>query len=101
MQANPGKRLHQDLGNVYYFELHDYARRGKCTWRAAKPGRRRGRRSWRHDCWKGGSRARGDAVVRGLRSSNDDSVKENARINLQLRDEQDIEQINEIARQFA
>jgi len=106
MQANPVYwRLHQDLGNVYYFELHDYAKAGQVYLEGSK---KPGAAPWMKVMAarlleKGGSRETAAMLWSEVfESSNDDSIKENARINLQLlRCEQDIEQINEIARKFA
>jgi len=106
MRENPDYwRLNQDLGNVYYLEDNDYAKAGQAYLEGSrKPGA---------DAWmkimaarlleKGDSRETAAMLwSEVLQSSNDDAIKENARINLELlRCEQDIEHLNEITGQFA
>lgn len=104
--ANPEYwRLDQDLGNVYYLELNDYAKAGEAYLAGSK---KPGAANWMKIMAarfqeKGGSRQ--TAVMlwsEVFQSSTDDVIKENARINLQLlRTDEDIEHINELAAQFA
>jgi hypothetical protein len=106
MHENPDYwRLNQDLGNVYYFEEHDYAKAGQAYLDGSK---KPGAEAWMKIMAarlleKGDSRQTAAMLwSEVLQSSNDDAIKENARINLELlRCEQDIEHINEIAEQFA
>jgi len=105
LQANPEFwRLNQDLGNVYYLEMHDYAKAGQAYLDGSK---KPGAKPWMKIMAarlleKGDSRETAAMLWSEVfESSNDDSIKENARINLQLLQcEEDIEHINEIAQQF-
>jgi hypothetical protein len=106
MRANPDYwRLNQDLGNVYYFEQKDYAKAGQAYLDGS---RKPGAAPWMkvmaaRFMEKGESRE--TAVMLWselLESSTDEAIKENARVNLELlRADDDIEHLNEIARQYA
>jgi tetratricopeptide (TPR) repeat protein len=105
LKANPEYwRLNQDLGNVYYFEMKDYARAGQAYLDGS---RKQGAAPWMKIMAarlleKGDSRETAAMLWSEVfASSNDASIKENARINLQLlRTDDDIDHINEIAKQF-
>jgi hypothetical protein len=106
IEANPDIwRFNQDLGNVYYLELKDFQKAGQAYLNGSmKPGAA---------VWmkvmaarfleKGESRETSVMLWSEVyESSTDESLKENARINLQLlRADGDIEQLNKIAEQFA
>ncbi|HEY6129447.1 MAG TPA: hypothetical protein VIW23_14835 [Candidatus Acidoferrum sp.] len=106
IRANPEYwRLNQDLGNVYYLEVKDFAKAGQAYLEGSrKPGAAP---------WMKVMAARfleqGDSPETAIllwaelfESSSDPAIKETARINLELlRADQDIEQINEIARRYA
>lgn len=106
LKANPEYwRLYQDLGNVYYLELQDYPKAGQAYLE--------GSRNPKSAAWmkimaarfleKGESRETAVMLwTEVLESSNDASIKENARINLELlRADEDIDHINELAARFA
>jgi len=106
LKANPDYwRLYQDLGNIYYLELKDYAKAGQAYLEGSK-------KPWAAP-WmkimaarfleKGESRETAAMLWAELfESSTDAAIKENARINLELlRADEDIEHVNEIAQQFA
>ena len=106
LKANPGYwRLYQDLGNIYYLELKDYAKAGQAYLEGSK-------QPWAAP-WmkimaarfleKGESRETAAMLWAELfESSTDAAIKKNARINLELlRADEDIEHVNEIAKQFA
>jgi len=106
MKENPEYwRLDQDLGNIYYFELKDYSNAGQAYLNGSK---KRGAAAWMKIMAarlleKGDSRETAAMLwTEVLESSTDDSIKENARVNLELlRSDEDIDQINEISAQFA
>jgi len=106
MKENPEYwRLDQDLGNIYYFELKDYSNAGQAYLNGSK---KAGAGAWMKIMAarlleKGDSRETAAMLwAEVLESSTDDSIKENARINLELlRSDEDIDQINEISAQFA
>jgi len=106
LKANPDYwRLYQDLGNIYYLELKDYAKAGQAYLEGSK-------QPWAAP-WmkimaarfleKGESRETAAMLWTELfESSTDLAIKKNARINLELlRADEDIEHVNEIAKQFA
>ena len=106
LKANPDYwRLYQDLGNIYYLELKDYAKAGQAYLEGSK-------KPWAAP-WmkimaarfleKGESRETAAMLWAELfESSTDAAIKENARVNLELlRADEDIEHVNEIAQQFA
>jgi len=106
LKANPDYwRLYQDLGNIYYLELKDYAKAGQAYLEGSK-------QPWAAP-WmkimaarfleKGESRETAAMLWAELfESSTDAAIKKNARINLELlRADEDIEHVNEIAKQFA
>ena len=104
--ANPEVwRLNQDLGNVYYLELKDYQKAGQAYLDGSK---KPGAAVWMkvmaaRFLEKGESRETSVMLWSEVyESSRDESLKENARINLQLlRADEDIEHIDEITEQFA
>jgi len=106
MKENPEYwRLDQDLGNIYYFELRDYANAGQAYLNGSK---KAGAAAWMKVMAarlleKGDSRETAAILwTEVLESSTDDSIKENARINLELlRADEDIDHINEISLQYA
>jgi len=106
LQANPDHwRLNQDLGNVYYLEMHDFLKAGQAYFQGSQ---KLGAEPWMKIMAarlleKGDSRETAAMLwSEVLESSNDDSIKENARINLQLlRCDEDIEHLNGIAQRFA
>ena len=106
LEANPDVwRLNQDLGNVYYLEMKDYAKAGQTYLEGSK---KPGAAPWMkvmaaRFLEKGESRETAAMLWSEVyESSSDESLKENARINLQLlRTDEDIEHLNEIAGQFA
>ena len=106
LEANPEAwRLNQDLGNVYYLEMKDYAKAGQTYLDGSK---KPGAAPWMkvmaaRFLEKGESRETAAMLWSEVyESSSDESLKENARINLQLlRADEDIEHLNEIATQFA
>ena len=106
IDANPEVwRLNQDLGNVYYLELKDYRKAGQAYLDGS---RKPGAAVWMkvmaaRFLEKGESRETSVMLWSEVyESSTDESLKENARINLQLlRADEDIEHINESAEQFA
>jgi hypothetical protein len=106
MKENPDYwRLDQDLGNIYYFELKDYSNAGQAYLNGSK---KPGAGAWMKIMAarlleKGDSRETAAMLwTEVLESSTDDSIKENARINLELlRSDEDIDHINEISAQFA
>ena len=98
-------RLNQDLGNIYYLEMKDYQKAGDAYLEGS---RKRGSAIWMkvmaaRFLEKGESRETAEMLwAEVLESSSDESIKENARINLKLlRADDDIEHINELAKQFA
>jgi len=106
LKANPDYwRLYQDLGNIYYLELKDYARAGQAYLEGSK---NPSAAPWMkimaaRFLEKGESRETAAMLWAELfESSTDAAIKENARINLELlRADEDIEHVNEIAQQFA
>ena len=106
LKANPDYwRLYQDLGNIYYLELKDYAKAGQAYLEGSK---KAGAAPWMkimaaRFLEKGESRETAAMLWAELfESSTDAAIKENARINLELlRADEDIEHVNEIAQQFA
>ena len=106
LKANPDYwRLNQDLGNIYYLALKDYAKAGQAYLEGS---RKPGAAPWMkimaaRFLEKGESRE--TAVILWTElfvSSTDAAIKDNARINLELlRADEDMEHIDEIARQFA
>jgi tetratricopeptide (TPR) repeat protein len=106
LQGNPKVwRLNQDLGNVYYLELKDYAKAGQAYLEGSK---KAGAAPWMRVMAarfleKGESRETSAMLWSEVyESSTDESLKENARINLQLlRADEDIDHLSEIAGQFA
>jgi tetratricopeptide (TPR) repeat protein len=106
LETNPEAwRLNQDLGNVYYLELKDYAKAGQTYLEGSK---KAGAAPWMkvmaaRFLEKGESRETSAMLWSEVyESSTDESLKENARINLQLlRADEDIEHLNEIAGHFA
>jgi len=105
IQANPEYwRLNQDLGNVYYLELKDYPKAGQVYLEGSK---KPGSATWMkvmaaRFLEKGESRETAAMLWSEVyESSTDQTLKENARINLQLlRSDEDIERLTEIAQQF-
>ncbi len=106
LKANPDYwRLYQDLGNIYYLELKDYAKAGQAYLEGSK---KPSAAPWMkimaaRFLEKGESRETAAMLWAELfESSTDAAIKENARINLELlRADEDIEHVNEIAQQFA
>jgi hypothetical protein len=106
MKANPDYwRLDQDLGNVYYLELNDYAKAGQAYLEGSK---KPGAAPWMkvmaaRFLEKGKSRETSVLLWSEIfQSSTDETIKENARINLQLlRTDEDIDHLNELTAQFA
>ena len=105
IQANPEAwRLNQDLGNVYYLELKDFQKAGQAYLDGSK---KAGAAVWMkvmaaRFLEKGESRETSVMLWSEVyQSSTDETLKENARINLQLlRADEDMEQLNQIAEQF-
>ena len=105
LQANPEYwRLNQDLGNVYYFELKDFAKAGQAYLEGS---RKPGAQPWMkvmaaRFLEKGESRETSVMLWSEVyESSTDERLKDNARVNLQLlRVDDDIEHINQIAQAF-
>src|SRR5262249_59685238 len=98
-------RLNQDLGNVYYLELKDFPKAGEAYLEGS---RKPGSASWMkvmaaRFLERGDSRETAAMLWSEVyESTTDEALKENARINLQLlRADEDIEHLNEIAKQFA
>jgi len=106
MQANPDAwRLNQDLGNIYYLELKDFPKAGQAYLDGSK---KPGAASWMkimaaRFLEKGDSREIASLLwAEVLESSNDQTIKENARINLELlKSDEDIDQLNEITVRFS
>jgi tetratricopeptide (TPR) repeat protein len=106
LKANPDYwRLNQDLGNVYYLELKDYAKAGQAYLEGSK---KPGAQAWMkimaaRFLEKGDSRDTAAILWTELfNSSSDAAIKENARVNLQLlRADEDIEHLNAFAQEFA
>lgn len=106
LQANPAYwRLNQDLGNIYYLEMKDYAKAGQAYLDGSK---KPGAAPWMkimaaRFMEKGESReTAGMLWTEVFESSTDSSIKENARINLELlRADEDIDHINAFAAKFA
>jgi hypothetical protein len=106
MQANPDAwRLNQDLGNIYYLELKDFPKAGQAYLDGSK---KPGAASWMkimaaRFLEKGDSREIASLLwAEVLETSNDQTIKENARINLELlKSDEDIDQLNEITVQFS
>jgi hypothetical protein len=106
LKANPDYwRLNQDLGNVYYLELKDYAKAGQAYLEGSK---KPGAAPWMkimaaRFLEKGESRDTSAILWTELfNSSRDAAIKENARVNLQLlRADEDIEHLNALAEEFA
>ena len=105
LHANPTYwRLNQDLGNVYYLELKDYAKAGQTYLEGSK---KPGAAPWMkvmaaRFLEKGDSRETATMLwTELLDSSTDDAIKETARINLELlRADEDVDQINALAQRF-
>jgi tetratricopeptide (TPR) repeat protein len=106
IQANPEYwRLYQDLGNVYYLDMKDFAKAVQTYLEGSKiPGAR----PWMkvmaaRFLEKGDSRETSVMLwTEVYESSTDEALKENARVNLQLlRSDEDIEHLNEILQQYA
>ncbi len=105
LNANPDYwRLNQDLGNVYYLELKDYAKAGQAYLDGSK---KPGAAPWMkvmaaRFLEKGDSRETATMLWTELfESSTDPAIKETARINIELlRADEDVEQINALAQQF-
>src|SRR5262249_40822836 len=105
MKANPEYwRLNQDLGNVYYLALKDYAKAGQAYLDGSK---KQGAAPWvkvmaARFLEKGESRETSAMLWSQVyESTNDETLKENARINLQLlHADEDMEHLDEIAEQF-
>jgi hypothetical protein len=103
--ANPEYwRLDQDLGNVYYLELNDYAKAGEAYLAGS---RKAGAPDWMKIMAarlleKGDSRETAVMLWSEVyQSSTDEAIKENARINLQLlRTDEDIEHLDELRAEF-
>jgi hypothetical protein len=104
LQANPQYwRLNQDLGNIYYLELHDYRKAGQAYLEGSN---KKGAAPWMkvmaaRFLEKGDSRETA-VMLWGelLQSSTDEAIKDNARINLELlRADEDIDQLNRLLRQ--
>ena len=106
LKANPDYwRLYQDLGNIYYLELKDYARAGQAYLEGSK---KPSAAPWMkvmaaRFLEKGESRETAALLwAELLESSTDAAIRKNARINLELlRADEDIEHVNDIAQQFA
>jgi len=106
IDANPEYwRFYQDLGNIYYFNLKDYRKAGEAYLEGS---RKPGAAAWMkvmaaRFLEKGESRETSVMLWSELyESSTDEAIKQNARINLELlRTDEDIDHINEIAKQFA
>jgi hypothetical protein len=105
LNANPTYwRLNQDLGNVYYLELKDYAKAGQTYLEGSK---KPGAAPWMkvmaaRFLEKGDSRETAKMLwTELLDSSTDEAIKETARINLELlRADEDVDQINALAQRF-
>jgi hypothetical protein len=105
LNANPTYwRLNQDLGNVYYLELKDYARAGQTYLEGSK---KPGAAPWMkvmaaRFLEKGDSRETATMLWTELfNSSTDPAIKETARVNVELlRADEDVEQINALAQKF-
>jgi hypothetical protein len=105
LEANPDSwRLNQDLGNVYYLELKDHQKAGQAYLDGSrKPGAAPWMKVMAARFLEQGESRETAAMLwtEVYESSTDEALKENARINLQLlRADADIEQLNEIAKQF-
>ena len=106
LKADPDYwRLNQDLGNVYYFEMKDYAKAGQAYLEGSK---KPGAAPWMkvmaaRFLEKGDSRETAMMLWKELsESSTDPAIQENARINMELLQAyDDIVQLNKIAEQFA
>jgi len=105
LKADPDYwRLNQDLGNVYYFEMKDYAKAGQAYLEGSK---KPGAAPWMkvmaaRFLEKGDSRETAMMLWKELyESSTDPAIQENARINMELLQAyEDIVQLNKIAEQF-
>lgn len=105
LQANPEYwRLNQDLGNIYYLDLKDFAKAGQAYLEGS---RKPGAQPWMkvmaaRFLEKGESRETSKMLWSEVyESSTDERLKDNARVNLQLlRADDDIEHINQIAEAF-
>src|SRR5712675_2350771 len=105
LKANPEYwRLFQDLGNIYYLDLKDYAKAGEAYREGSK---KPGAAPWMkimaaRFLEKGESRETATMLwAELLDSSTDDAIKETARINLELlRADEDVDQINALAQRF-
>ena len=106
MHANPDAwRLNQDLGNVYYLDLKDYAKAGETYLDGSK---KPGAAPWMkvlaaRFLEQGESRETAAMLWSEVyESSTDETLKENARINLQLlHSDEDVDHLNEIAKRYA
>jgi len=106
MKENPEYwRLDQDLGNIYYLELKDYSNAGQAYLNGSKkPGAAAWMKIMAARLLEKGDSGETAAMLgtEVLESSTDESIKENARVNLELlRSDEDIDQLNEISAQFA
>jgi hypothetical protein len=106
MQANPAAwRLNQDLGNVYYLDLKDYAKAGQTYLDGSKkPGAAPWMKVMAARFLEKGESPETAAMLWSevYQSTMDEMLKENARINLQLlRSDEDIDHLNEIAEEYA
>jgi len=105
LEANPEYwRLNQDLGNVYYLALKDYPKAGQVYLEGSK---KAGAAPWMkimaaRFLEKGESRETSAMLWKEVyESTNDEALRENARINLQLlHADEDMEHLNQIAEQF-
>ena len=105
LKANPDYwRLYQDLGNIYYLELKDYARAGQAYLEGSKnPSAAPWMKIMAARFLEKGESPETAAMLWAelFESSTDAAIRENARINLELlRADEDIEHVNEIAQQF-
>lgn len=106
IQANPEYwRLYQDLGNVYYLELKDNAKAGAAYLEGSK---KPGAAAWMkvmaaRFLEKGESRETSAMLwAEVYQSSTDETLKENARINLQLlRADEDLDKLNAASAEFS
>ena len=104
LAANPvAWRLSQDLGNVYYLDLKDYAKAGQAYLEGSKkPGAAPWMKVMAARFLAGESRETAVMLWSEIyQSSTEDALRENARINLQLlRADEDIDHLNEIAGKY-
>lgn len=105
MEANPEYwRLNQDLGNVYYLALKDYPKAGQAYLDGSKkPGAAQWMRVMAARFLEKGESRETSAMLWSevYNSTTDETLKENARINLQLlHADEDMEHLDEIVEQF-